>query len=97
MTRRLGNVRPTPRNDPVPSHLTLEQALQHIYVALPHLPEESRVSFLTMAFGPPSSLPSHEVPAVPTTPLLSPLVPDALHGVVQAKTYVCRFSTFASI
>jgi len=97
MSHQPNNTRPASSDNENPAPLTLEQALQQLFTVLPYMPAESQTSFLTMAFGTTSRLPSHETPAVSTAPVRLPLAQDAIRGVIQAKTYVCCIPTFASI
>ena len=97
MSHQLDNVRPAPSDSETFTPLTMEQALQHIFTVLPYMPVGSQTSFFTMALGTITSLPSHRTPVISTAPVRLPLASDIIRGMVQAKTYVCCFSTLASI
>jgi hypothetical protein len=75
-------------NDEASVPLGLEQVLEILFSAVPHMPTESRLSFLAMSRGGTPNLPSREAPIIHTRPPRLPLTPDIIRSVVQAKTYV---------
>lgn len=84
-----------PSDDEAPTTLTTAQVLEMLSPVVPYMPVGSRTSLLAMVLGVVPNLPSHEAPTTHTAPTRPLLASDVLRSVVQAKTYVRCFSTFA--